>query len=127
MLRPGSARLSSLSLRPNQRPSGVRASLERTFANVMTEEQTGKPPVERCRLRFNLAVLHAVVLERRKYGETVYAVLEGEHGGKEKAIADKDAADDDGEAPGRDAADGDAEYKDTEDADGEQEEEDDGE
>ena len=36
-----------------ERPSGVRASLERTFTNVMTEEQTARPPVERCRLRSN--------------------------------------------------------------------------
>merc|ERR1719482_2558863 len=50
-----------------ERPSGIRASLERTFANVITEERCSKPPLQRGRLQFGLAVLHAVVVERTVY------------------------------------------------------------
>ena len=36
-----------------ERPSGIRASLERTFANICTEERSAQPPVERARLHFH--------------------------------------------------------------------------
>lgn len=48
-------------------PSGVRASLRRSFAQVLAPERTDRQPVERCRLHFLLAFLHAVVLERLRF------------------------------------------------------------
>jgi len=48
-------------------PSGVKASLQRSFAQILTAERTDRPPVERCRLHFLLAFLHAIVLERLRY------------------------------------------------------------
>merc|ERR1719473_476266 len=48
-------------------PSGVRASLQRSFTQILSSERTDKPPVERCRLHFLLAFFHAIVLERLRY------------------------------------------------------------
>jgi len=48
-------------------PSGVRASLQRSFTQILSSERTDKPPIERCRLHFLLAFLHAIVLERLRY------------------------------------------------------------
>jgi len=48
-------------------PSGVKASLQRSFAQTLAAEKTDRQPVERCRLHFLLAFLHAVVLERLRY------------------------------------------------------------
>eukprot|EP00439_Symbiodinium_sp_Y106_P030402 s829_g3.t1 len=48
-------------------PSGVGASLRRSFAQVLAPERTDRQPVERCRLHFLLAFLHAVVLERLRF------------------------------------------------------------
>ena len=48
-------------------PSGLRASLRRSFAQVLPPERTDRQPVERCRLHFLLAFLHAIVLERLRF------------------------------------------------------------
>jgi len=48
-------------------PSGVKASLQRSYAQVLTQERSERAPVERCRLHFLLAFLHAVVLERLRF------------------------------------------------------------
>uniref|UniRef100_A0A7S4VS10 Dynein heavy chain n=1 Tax=Alexandrium monilatum TaxID=311494 RepID=A0A7S4VS10_9DINO len=48
-------------------PSGVKASLQRSFTQVLSADRTDRQPVERCRLHFLLAFLHAVVLERLRY------------------------------------------------------------
>eukprot|EP00928_Gymnodinium_smaydae_P025254 TRINITY_DN20180_c0_g1_i4.p1 TRINITY_DN20180_c0_g1~~TRINITY_DN20180_c0_g1_i4.p1 ORF type:complete len:4280 (-),score=1133.62 TRINITY_DN20180_c0_g1_i4:296-13135(-) len=48
-------------------PSGIKASLQRSFAQIFPEVKTNKPPVERCRIHFLLAFLHAVVLERIRF------------------------------------------------------------
>jgi len=48
-------------------PSGVKASLQRSFTQTLPAEKTDRQPVERCRLHFLLAFLHAVVLERLRY------------------------------------------------------------
>ncbi|CAJ1456967.1 unnamed protein product, partial [Effrenium voratum] len=48
-------------------PSGVRASLRRSFAQVLPPDRTDRQPVERCRLHFLLAFLHAIVLERLRF------------------------------------------------------------
>lgn len=48
-------------------PSGVPSSLERSFTNVMTPARANAAPVERCRVQFLVAFLHAVVLERLRY------------------------------------------------------------
>jgi len=48
-------------------PSGIKASLQRSFVQILPAERTDRPPVERCRLHFLLAFLHAVMLERRQY------------------------------------------------------------
>merc|ERR1719362_808182 len=48
-------------------PSGVKASLQRSFTQVLTQEKSDRQPVERCRLHFLLGFLHAVVLERLRY------------------------------------------------------------
>jgi len=48
-------------------PSGVKASLQRSFTQTLVSEKTDRPPVERCRLHFLLAFLHAVVLERLRF------------------------------------------------------------
>lgn len=48
-------------------PSGIKASLQRSFAQLFPEEITSRAPVERCRLHFLLAFLHAVILERLRF------------------------------------------------------------
>lgn len=48
-------------------PAGVKASLQRSFGQILSSERTNRAPVERCRLHFLLAFLHAVVLERVRY------------------------------------------------------------
>ncbi|CAK0878751.1 unnamed protein product [Prorocentrum cordatum] len=48
-------------------PSGVKASLQRSFAQTLPAEKSDREPVERCRLHFLLAFLHATVLERLRY------------------------------------------------------------
>eukprot|EP00927_Polykrikos_kofoidii_P026243 TRINITY_DN23401_c0_g4_i1.p1 TRINITY_DN23401_c0_g4~~TRINITY_DN23401_c0_g4_i1.p1 ORF type:complete len:2209 (-),score=513.79 TRINITY_DN23401_c0_g4_i1:103-6207(-) len=48
-------------------PSGIKASLQRSFAQIFPEAKTSKQPVERSRLHFLLAFLHAVVLERLRF------------------------------------------------------------
>lgn len=48
-------------------PSGVRASLQRSFTQTLTAERSDRQPVERCRLHFLLGFLHAVVLERLRF------------------------------------------------------------
>uniref|UniRef100_A0A0G4FLJ2 Dynein heavy chain, cytoplasmic n=1 Tax=Chromera velia CCMP2878 TaxID=1169474 RepID=A0A0G4FLJ2_9ALVE len=48
-------------------PAGVRASLQRSFGTCLSVKRCDKPPAERSRLHFMLAVLHAVLLERKRY------------------------------------------------------------
>eukprot|EP00931_Biecheleriopsis_adriatica_P034702 TRINITY_DN20021_c0_g5_i1.p1 TRINITY_DN20021_c0_g5~~TRINITY_DN20021_c0_g5_i1.p1 ORF type:complete len:4603 (-),score=1119.02 TRINITY_DN20021_c0_g5_i1:34-13842(-) len=48
-------------------PSGVKASLQRSFTQTLTPERTDRQPVERCRLHFLLSFLHAIVLERLRF------------------------------------------------------------
>ena len=48
-------------------PSGIKHSLIRSYANVLTPEKSEKPPHERCRLHFLLAWFHAVIGERLRY------------------------------------------------------------
>ncbi|CAD7970789.1 unnamed protein product [Amoebophrya sp. A120] len=48
-------------------PAGLKASLQRSFAGPLVSANCDNPPVERCRLHFNLAILHAIVLERVRY------------------------------------------------------------
>lgn len=48
-------------------PSGVKASLQRSFTQILSADRTDRQPVERCRLHFLLAFLHAVVLERLRF------------------------------------------------------------
>jgi len=48
-------------------PSGVKASLQRSFTQVLSGDKTDRMPVERCRLHFLLAFFHAIVLERLRF------------------------------------------------------------
>eukprot|EP00397_Hematodinium_sp_SG-2012_P000022 GEMP01000022.1.p1 GENE.GEMP01000022.1~~GEMP01000022.1.p1 ORF type:complete len:4594 (-),score=1270.22 GEMP01000022.1:1053-14834(-) len=48
-------------------PSGIKASLNRSFTNVLTANRVDKKPAERSRLHFLLAFLHAVVIERLRF------------------------------------------------------------
>ena len=48
-------------------PSGIKHSLIRSYANVLTPEKSEKVPHERCRLHFLLAWFHAVIGERLRY------------------------------------------------------------
>ncbi|KAF4654456.1 hypothetical protein FOZ61_008250 [Perkinsus olseni] len=48
-------------------PTGVRSSLMRSYAEVLVPERVKRGPVERNRLHFLLAWLHAIVLERVRY------------------------------------------------------------
>ncbi|KAF4729862.1 hypothetical protein FOZ63_001820, partial [Perkinsus olseni] len=48
-------------------PTGVRPSLMRSYAEVLVSERVKRGPVERNRLHFLLAWLHAIVLERVRY------------------------------------------------------------
>lgn len=42
-------------------PSGIKASLNRTFTNVINPARSEKSPVERCRIHFLLSWFHAVI------------------------------------------------------------------
>ncbi|KAF4674074.1 hypothetical protein FOL47_009753 [Perkinsus chesapeaki] len=48
-------------------PTGVKPSLQRSYAEVLVPERCQRGPVERNRLYFLLAWLHAIVLERVRY------------------------------------------------------------
>ncbi|EAR94592.2 dynein heavy chain, cytoplasmic protein (macronuclear) [Tetrahymena thermophila SB210] len=48
-------------------PSGIKASLQRSFASLLTPARTDRLPRERSRLHFLLAWLHAILLERLRY------------------------------------------------------------
>lgn len=48
-------------------PDGIKASLVRTYRNVLSQQRTDKAPAERARLHFLLAWLHAVILERLRF------------------------------------------------------------
>ena len=48
-------------------PSGIKHSLIRSYANVLTPAKSEKNPHERCRLHFLLAWFHAVIGERLRY------------------------------------------------------------
>jgi dynein heavy chain 1 len=48
-------------------PSGIKHSLIRSYANVLTPSKSEKTPHERCRLHFLLAWFHAVIGERLRY------------------------------------------------------------
>ena len=48
-------------------PSGMKASLLRTFTTILTPERCNKAPRERAKLHFLLAWLHAVIIERKRY------------------------------------------------------------
>lgn len=48
-------------------PAGVKAALQRAFANVILPERIDKKPIERSRLHFLLAWFHAVVQERLRF------------------------------------------------------------
>ncbi|CAD8134930.1 unnamed protein product [Paramecium octaurelia] len=48
-------------------PDGIKASLIRTFKTVLSQQRTDRQPVERARLHFLLAWLHAVILERLRF------------------------------------------------------------
>jgi len=48
-------------------PSGIKASLLRTYKTVFSNFKEDRPPLERARIHFLLAWLHAVLLERLRY------------------------------------------------------------
>ena len=48
-------------------PSGIKASLSRTYKTVCSAGRSDAAPNERARLHFLLAWLHAVILERLRY------------------------------------------------------------
>jgi dynein heavy chain 1, cytosolic len=48
-------------------PSGIRASMERTFKQTINPDRTNKPPVERSRMHFIVSWFNAVVHERLRY------------------------------------------------------------
>lgn len=48
-------------------PSGIKASLQRSYTSLLTPARTDKTPRERSRLHFLLAWLHAILLERLRY------------------------------------------------------------
>ena len=50
-----------------EQPNGMKASLQRTYATVLTEKRTEKLPRERLHLHFLLAWTHAVIIERLRY------------------------------------------------------------
>lgn len=53
-------------------PSGIKASLYRTFKTVLTPNVVDKAPRERGRLHFLVAWLHSVLLERLRFTPTGY-------------------------------------------------------
>jgi dynein heavy chain 1 len=48
-------------------PSGIKASLIRTYTLLLSPERTNRAPRERAKLHFLLAWFHAVVIERKRY------------------------------------------------------------
>eukprot|EP00919_Chromeraceae_sp_WS-2016_P001806 GHVR01004377.1.p1 GENE.GHVR01004377.1~~GHVR01004377.1.p1 ORF type:complete len:4168 (-),score=965.61 GHVR01004377.1:131-12634(-) len=48
-------------------PAGVRASLLRSYGTLMSVQRSDRQPVERSRIHFLLAVLHSLLLERKRY------------------------------------------------------------
>ena len=48
-------------------PSGIKASLIRTYQTIFNAERTNRPPNERSKLHFLVAWLHAVIIERLRY------------------------------------------------------------
>ena len=48
-------------------PSGIKHSLVRSYANVLSAQKSEKAPIERCRLHFLLSWFHAVIGERLRY------------------------------------------------------------
>lgn len=56
-------------------PSGIKASLFRTYKTLLPPNVTDKQPRERARLHFLLAWLHAVLLERLRYTPSGYTKL----------------------------------------------------
>lgn len=48
-------------------PDGIKASLVRTYKTVLSPSRSDKLPMERSRLHFLLAWLHAVIIERLRY------------------------------------------------------------
>ena len=48
-------------------PSGIKASLSRTYASVINPQKSEKAPKERCRLHFMLSWFHAVIQERLRF------------------------------------------------------------
>lgn len=48
-------------------PSGIKASLIRTYRTVFSPERCNKAPCERGKLHFLVAWLHAVIIERLRY------------------------------------------------------------
>jgi dynein heavy chain 1 len=48
-------------------PSGIKASLLRTYGSIVTPQRSEKAPKERCRMHFLLSWFHAVVQERLRF------------------------------------------------------------
>lgn len=48
-------------------PSGIKASLSRTYAGIVNAQRSEKAPKERCRLHFMLSWFHAVIQERLRF------------------------------------------------------------
>jgi len=48
-------------------PSGIKASLLRTYGGVVNAQRSEKSPIERCRMHFLLSWFHAVIQERLRY------------------------------------------------------------
>eukprot|EP00923_Selenidium_pygospionis_P010873 GHVN01019032.1.p1 GENE.GHVN01019032.1~~GHVN01019032.1.p1 ORF type:complete len:2863 (-),score=448.94 GHVN01019032.1:301-8082(-) len=49
-------------------PAGIKASMLRSYASILTRKRSERAPVEaRCRLHFLLAFLHSIILERKRY------------------------------------------------------------
>ena len=48
-------------------PSGIKHSMVRSYANVLSAQKSERIPLERCRLHFLLAWFHAVIGERLRY------------------------------------------------------------
>jgi dynein heavy chain 1 len=48
-------------------PSGIKASLTRTYAGIVSAQRAEKAPKERCRLHFMLSWFHAVIQERLRF------------------------------------------------------------
>lgn len=48
-------------------PSGIKASLLRTYGSIVTPQRSEKSPNERCRMHFLLSWFHAVIQERLRF------------------------------------------------------------